>query len=131
MKLKSSEAHYVTLAMLTDRGMKYWRAALLKRIWWSWSAASGTSQQCAWAATKANRAPGYIKHGTASWAREGVVLRPHLQHWGHFSGPQHKKDIKLLEGVQRKATNMGKGLESKGCEEHRGPLVCSAQSRAG
>jgi len=39
--------------------------------------------------------------------------------------------IKLLGSVQRRATEMVKGLEGKGCEEWLRSLVCSAQSRAG
>jgi len=31
--------------------------------------------------------------------------------------PQCKKDIKLLESIQRRAMEMGKGLEDKRCEE--------------
>ena len=31
--------------------------------------------------------------------------------------PQCKKDIKLLESIQRRAPRMGKGLEGQVCEE--------------
>ncbi|KAJ7413000.1 hypothetical protein WISP_93721 [Willisornis vidua] len=36
---------------------------------------------------------------------------------GHFWAPQFRKDIEGLEQVQRRAMELGKGLDSKSCED--------------
>ncbi|KAK4815257.1 hypothetical protein QYF61_023993 [Mycteria americana] len=75
-----------------------------------------TSRQCALAAQKANCVLGCMQSSVASRSREVVLplcsalVRPHLQCCVQLWGPQHK-DMELLERVQRRATNMIRGLE--------------------
>ncbi|PKU45946.1 hypothetical protein llap_3749 [Limosa lapponica baueri] len=80
-------------------------------------------RQCMLTTQQANCILGCIKTSLGSRSREMILplysalMRPHLEYCIQFWSPQHRKDMDLLERVQRRATKMIRAMEHLSYEE--------------
>ena len=80
-------------------------------------------KQCSSAVSKANRILGIIKRNFVErskktvWQLHKILVRPHLEYCCQVWSPHYSKNLKLLEGFQRRATKLINGMGNLHYEE--------------
>jgi len=96
-----------------------------------------SSQQHALGAKRADHVLGCIKHSMTSQSKDVTILLysalvwPHLEYCVQVWAPPFRKDIEVLECVQRRATKLLKGLEGMSREERPRALGLSSLEKRG
>ena len=81
------------------------------------------TQQCVLAAQKGNCILGCIRSSVASRSREGILplyptlVRPHLESCVQLWSPQHRKDMELLDRVQRRPYKWSEGWSTSSTKQ--------------
>jgi len=80
-------------------------------------------KQCSEAVKKTNRTLGMIKRNFIDRSKENIIslykslVRPHMEYCWQIWSPYYKKDIKLIEGLESRATKLVTGMKELNCNE--------------